>query len=202
MSTIKFRLKETPHAKSEEAKGYYPIIANEGKLTAEDLCRIIHQRSTVTEGDIWAVMKNMASILTESLASGTRVELPELGTFAPSVVSDEPIADLDDRLIARRLRIDTIDFTPRTTLMKNLQDVTFHRAEQWVKERVQMTEQQLMEHLQALCEASPTHTFGRIDFQIKTGLCKTKACHLLRELTDKGILVKSGKRNSPYYMLK
>ena len=37
MSTIKFRLKETPHAKGEEAKGYYPIIANEGKLTAEDL---------------------------------------------------------------------------------------------------------------------------------------------------------------------
>ena len=201
MSTIKFRLKETPHAKGEETKSYYPIIANEGKLTAEDLCRIIHERSTVTEGDIWAVMKNMAGILTESLSSGTRVELPELGTFAPSIVSDGSITDLDDRLIARRLRIDTIDFTPRTSLMKNLQDVTFHRAEQWVKKRVQVSEQQLIEHIQALCEASPNHSFNREDFQQKTGLSRTRACLLLRELTEKGILLKLGRRNSPCYML-
>ena len=201
MSTIKFRLKETPHAKGEEAKSYYPIVANEDKFTAEDLCRVINERCTVTEGDIWAVMMNMADVLTEKLANGTRVELPELGTFAPSIVSKEPITDLDDKLIARRLRIDTIDFTPRTALMKRLHEVTFHRAEQMVKRRVNVTDEELMAHIQALCEASPTHSFERSDFQLKTGVSRTTACHLLRELTEKGVLLKQGRKNSPYYAM-
>lgn len=201
MPTIKFKLQEVPHAKDEEAKSFYPIVANGGKLTADAFCELIHQRSTLTKSDIWAVMMDAAQVLAENLSNGTRVELPELGTFAPSVVSDEPIRDLEDKQIARHLRVDTIDFTPRTALMKSMLNVSFHRADQMVKRRAVLTDQQLLESVEKLCAESVNHSFDCQDFQRILGIRRTKACTLLRELTEKGVLLKQGKRNSPYYTL-
>ena len=201
MPTIKFKLQEVPHPKSEEAKDFYPILASWDKLSAEDFTRLIHERCSLTEGDVMNVLINAANILSEKLSNGTRVEVPELGTFAPSIVSDEPIHDLDDKLIARRLRVDTLDFTPRTSLMYEMRQVSFHRADQMVKRRAVLTDQQLMECVQALCVESPTHSFDRQTFQQKLGIRPTKACGLLRELTEKGVLLKQGKHNSPYYTL-
>lgn len=201
MSIIKFKLQEVPHPKGEEAKHYYPVVANEDKLTAEEFCEQIHQRCTLTKSDIWAVMKGAAQILTEHLSNGMRVELPELGTFAASIVSDEPITDVDDKLIARHLRIDNIDFTPRMALMKELHRVNFHRTDQVVKHRAVLTDQQLIESVKSLCAESPTHSFDCMDFQSKIGVRRTKACALLSELTERGVLQKYGKWNSPYYTM-
>ena len=202
MTTIKFKLQESPLSKGKEVKSYYPVVANENKLSAKDFCRLIHDRCTLTESDIWAVMMNAAQLLVENLSNGTRVEMPVLGTFAPSIVSDGAITDLDDKLIARRLRIDTIDFSPRSALIKDMQGVNFHRAEHMVKSRVDLSHQELLEHIQALCEESPMHSFNREDFQSKTHFSRTRACRMLRQLTEEGVLLKLGKRNAPYYTLR
>lgn len=201
MPIIQFNLQESPHAKDEEAKSYYPVVANSDKLTVQELCRLINERCTLTESDVLGVMMSAAHIIAENIARGSRVELPELGVFAPSIVSDEPITDVDNRQIARHLRVNTINFRPSASLMKQVPDVTFRRVDKPVIRRVSQTEQQLLACIQKLCEALPLRAFDRQDFQEETGFSRTRACEVLRELTARGIIVKQGKQNSPYYTL-
>lgn len=202
MSTIQFQLQETPQPKSGETKSYYPIVAYGNKLSAEQLCQVINEGCSLTEGDVLGVMVSAAKVIANNVSCGKRVELPGIGTFAPSIVSDEPITDVSDRQIARHLRIDTIDFRPCKSLMKQMENVTFHRSDPLVVERISHTDQQLLDCIRALCAASPHHIFYRQQFQDKLGCGRAKACSALRQLTEKGFIVKLGKSNSPYYALK
>lgn len=202
MSTIRFQLQEAPHPKGEETKKYYPIVANGNKITAEQVCSMINGNCTITEADVWGVMISVAKVIADNISSGNRVELPGIGTFAPSIVSDEPIIDVNNRQIARNLRIDTIDFRPCKSLMKSMEDVTFHRTDPLVVERISHTDQQLLECIRTLCATSPHHIFYRQQFQDELGCSCAKACSVLRQLTEKGLIVKLGKSNSPYYTLK
>ena len=201
MSIIRFKLQESPVSNDKGEKIYYPVVVEESKFTAEDFCRTIHERCTLTEGEVWAVMISAAEIIAEQLSNGKRVELPALGTFAPSIVSDTPITNAGDAQIARCLRMDTIDFKPLAALMKRMHHVSYHRAQQVVKKCVTLTDEQLLEHIHTLHQSSPNHTFDRHDFQTSVGYGRAKACNVLRELTEKGIIIKQGKRNSPYYTL-
>lgn len=201
MSDIQFQLQEAPHPKGEEAKSYYPVVAYGNKFTAEQVCRSINESCSLTEGDVLGVMVSVAKLIAENISSGNRVELPGIGTFAPSIVSDEPITDVNNRQIARRLRIDTIDFRPCKSLMNRMEDVTFRRADASVIERTSHSEQQLLACIRDLCAASPLHIFYRRQFQDELGCSRAKACSVLRRLTEKGLIVKLGMTNSPYYAL-
>ena len=200
-STIKFKLQEVPHPKGEKAKSYYPVVADDEKFSAEDLISMIQEHSTFSQGEIAGVMMDMARIIAAKLSDGVRVELPSLGVLSPSIVSNEPITDVDDKLIARNLRVDTIDFAPFASLKKSMHNVRFHRVQGFVQKRVSLSEQELMECIRALCDESADKSFDRDGFQQKTGYKQTKACRVLKTLTEKGVLLKQGKRNSPYYTL-
>lgn len=201
MSTIQFQLQESPLPKAGEAKSFYPVVAYGNKISGEQLCHAIDERCSLTEGDVLGVMVSVAKLIADNISCGRRVELPGIGIFAPSIVSDEPISDVNDRQIARHLRIDTIDFRPCKSLMNSMEEVTFHRAEPLVLERISHTDQQLLEIIRKLCSASPIHTFDRQQFQNELGCSRAKACSVLRQLTEKGLIVKLGKSNSPYYAL-
>lgn len=201
MPTIRFQLQEAPHSKGEKAKSYYPVVAYGNKITPEQVCRTINESCTLTEADVRGVMVSVAKVIADSISSGNRVELPGIGTFAPSIVSDEPITDVNDRQIAHRLRIDTIDFRPCKSLMNRVEEVSFRRFDSSVVERISHTDEQLLACVRDLCAASPHHIFYRQQFQDELGCSCAKACSVLRQLTEKGVIVKMGKSNSPYYAL-
>ncbi len=199
--TITFRLQEIPHAKDEMLRGYFPVLAHSARITSADLCRMIQERCTATEGDVKGVMSAMAQVMKQALAEGMRVEVPELGSFSPSISSDQPITDVADKQIARHLRIDNVNFHPKATLMKDFGRVAFRRADKVVTASPMHTDAELIDCIRTYYAEHPDEVMDRLSFQTLTGYGRTTAYKVLSHLVREGLLEKKGRPNSPYYVI-
>ena len=93
MSIISFSLRELPRFTEESPVGYYPVVANAGKFTPEQLYETVQNRCTVTSTDIVAVMDALVNVVAEKLSCGTSVEIPGLGYFSPMISCHRKISD-------------------------------------------------------------------------------------------------------------
>lgn len=66
MSIISFSLRELPRFTEESPVGYYPVVANAGKFTPEQLYETVQNRCTVTSTDIVAVMDALVNVVAEN----------------------------------------------------------------------------------------------------------------------------------------
>ncbi len=198
---ITFKLQEIPHAKDKELRGYFPVLAHSARITSAELCHMIQERCTATEGDVKGVMSAMAQVMAQALAEGARIEVPELGSFSPSISSTEVITDAADKQIARHLRIDNINFHPKATLMKDFGKVTFRRAEKVVRKTPTHTDAELIDCIRAFYAEHPGDVMDRLSFQTLTGYGRTTAYKVLSRLVREGLLEKRGRPSAPYYMI-
>lgn len=201
MGQIRFDLREIPHAETEERLGYYPVVANPRTMTARQLCESISHRCTANTADVAAVMTAMAQVMAEKLREGVRVEVPELGSFAPTLACEYRITHPADLQIARHLQIDGISFTPKRSLTGELADVVFHRVEDAGQTAAALSTEELKQRVRAYLTTEGHAVLDRAAMERITACRKTKAVALLNELTKEGFLKKSGKRNSPFYTL-
>ncbi len=201
MSTITFKLQEIPHAEGEPRRGYFPVLAYSARITSDQFCQMIQNRCTVTEGDVKAVMSAMAHILRQELADGVRVEVPELGSFSPSLSSGRPITDASDTQIARHLCIDNIKFQPKASLKKGFSKVSFRRADKLVNALPKLTDEEVMARIKRFLAEKPDEVMDRRTFQSITGYGRTVASRVLSRLIKQGRIEKKGRRNAPYYVL-
>ncbi len=201
MSTIVFKLQEIPHAEDEQIVGYFPKLARHLRITSDQLCQMIQERCTVTEADVKGVMSALAQVMTQNLAEGVRVDVPDLGSFSPSIVTDKPITDAADKQIARHLRVDNVNFQPKASLIKAIGQVTFRRDERLVDRSPSHTDEEVVARIRKYCVDHVGDVVDRATFQSLTGYGRTKACKVLSALVEKGLLIKKGRDNAPYYVL-
>lgn len=198
---ITFKLQEIPHAKDEELRGYFPVLAHSARITSAELCHMIQERCTATEGDVKGVMSAMAQVMAQALTEGIRVEVPELGSFSPSISSDGPITDAADKQIARHLRIDNVNFQPKATLMKDFGKVAFRRADKMVRKSPTYTDTELIDRIRTFYAEHPGDVMDRPSFQMLSGYGRTTAYKVLSRLVREGLLEKRGRPRAPYYMV-
>lgn len=201
MPTITFKLQEIPRAEGDEIRGFYPVLAHSNKVDASQLCKMIQERCTVTEGDVLAVLNAVAQIMGQELANGIQVELPDIGTFAPSLSSNQRIIDTTDKQLARHLRIDNINFYPKDSLKKKFRNVSFRRASNLIKTTSKLTDDEILKRIHSYYKEYPNEVVDRVTFQSITALRRTSAATALKRLVEQGALVKKGRWNSPYYVL-
>lgn len=130
-----------------------------------------------------------------------QVELPDLGTFSPSLASDRRIMDTTDKQLARYLRVDNIKFYPKATLKDCFRGVSFRRANDLVKSLTKLTDEEVVCRIHSFYQKQPNEVMDRTVFQSITGLRRTKAKEVLSRLVEQGVLVKKGRWNAPYYVL-
>lgn len=201
MSNITFELREIPHAPEEAVTGYFPAIVNAQHVSAEQVCAEIEEMCTVTSADVKAVLDALAYVIRTKLRSGARVEMAEIGSFAPAIASDEPITNTDDKQTARHLRINGIRFTPKRALTAALENATFRRADASQTSAVQRTDEEVRKIVNAFFADHQGAMLTRAAFQKITGFRKTRALRCLQALTEEGFLSRCGQKNSPYYVL-
>lgn len=201
MSTIVFKLQEMSRAEGEKERGYYPVLAHSNKIDASQLCKMIQERCTATEGDVLAVLNAVAQIMGQELANGIQVELPDIGTFSPSLASDRRIMDTSDKQLARYLRVDNINFYPKSALKKKFRGVSFRRADKLVKSISKLTDEEVLNSVRQFYKREPSEVMDRTAFQSIVGLRRTNAVRVLNRLVEQGLLVKKGRWNAPYYVL-
>lgn len=201
MSVINYDLRKIPTPKGKESLGFYPIISHPQKITGNELCKLIQDKCTLTTTDVKAVLNALAEVMGSHLGMGMRVEVPELGYFSTAISSEKRIADPQDKQIADHLRVDNVQFKPMASLKKRLDDVSFHRTREHEEAAQLLNEEETMELLNGYFSQPDAEPLTRAVFQRLTGYRKTTANREIALLVERGVLVKLGRSNAPYYRM-
>lgn len=102
---------------------YYAQVGSRGKVTAIDLSRTIEKSSSLTEGDVIAVITHFTNLIPELLMDGYTIELERLGMFSLHVRSEgnpDP-----DKVSVHSIKEARIHFRPGVELKRKLQTADY-----------------------------------------------------------------------------
>lgn len=202
MATIEFDLLEIPHAADAPAEGYYPVTVSQNKIDEDRICAQAEQSTTLHAADVKATLSFLSRYFAECLACGDRVELPGFGSFALRIGSDKPITDIDDKQIARNLKIRGIYFTPKKELLQAMcDDMHFHRTDARHHTVPNLTDEEVVSRIQAFLATDHSSLLTRAKIQFLTGYSKPRTLRNLKGWIERGLLIKLGNPRSPYYRL-
>ena len=82
---------------------YYAKAVTMGEIHTPEIAKILCHSSTVTEGDVLAVLKDLTSLMKQEMGEGHTVVLDGLGRFRISIVSDT-VADPSEFNASKHIR--------------------------------------------------------------------------------------------------
>ena len=89
---IQFELYKSPNPKDEEDKElYHARVVNFQHIDTDYLAKEIQQATSLTEGDVKAVLESLSHFMGSRLREGERVHLDGIGYFQVKLNSLEPI---------------------------------------------------------------------------------------------------------------
>lgn len=179
-----------------EEKGLHPRIFLNGKLGMDKLCRMIHNRSSLSVGDVKNAFEMLAQICGEELREGREVHIEGLGYFAPILRSTEKVTR-STKNKSSKMELKTIGFRPDARLKGELRGVKVSRSN-YARHSESLSEVEIDMRLK---EYFVEHdVMLRYDFQEVCCMTRTTANRHLRRLQDEGKLRNIGKRMQPIYV--
>ena len=184
---IQFELYKSPARKDEEDKElYHARVVNFQHIDTDYLAKEIQQATSLTEGDVKAVLESLSHFMGSRLREGERVHLDGIGYFQVKLNSLEPITS--PKLKANQMKLKAnIGFKADKKLRSSVSVVTVPRSN---------------EEIDRLLTAyfSNNQILTRSDFQ---GLCKltlTTAARHIKRLKEEKKLQNINTRQSPVYV--
>lgn len=114
---------------------WYPRSVTVGTLTTADVAERLSRMSTVTRGDVYAVLLGLGEVLGEMLAMGSSVKLDGLGTFYLVGRATGAGVDTPQEVSPRQFRKLSVAFIPeysRTSSHAVVARTIVPRQVQWV----------------------------------------------------------------------
>lgn len=182
----------------EEVK-LHPRIHYNGSTTTAELRRYIQESSSLTEGDVDAVLSALSHFVSQEMGYGRSVHLDGLGYLSPLLGCTEPVtAKTKNKHL--KVKLKKIRFRPDKTFMRRMGgiNITCIRRNDPLEKRLtnDEIEQKIRLYLQK---------YGYIQRRNLETLCSlstsTAKSHLNR-LCKAGVLVNRGMHNQPLYYLK
>ncbi len=201
MSIVKFNLNECPALTSDEKTAFYPSVEMNGLVGIKQLSELISRRCSFTTSDSKGMIDAFSAVIAESLASGYRVELPEIGSFGLKLACDDPITDFNDHTVARKLRVQNVTFRPKAAFLERLNHISFRRSPNNVPTGEKRTDEELLALLRQYLETTGEPCFTRSTFESVSGYKRVRATKALKKLSDSGQLLKQGTARYPLYTL-
>ncbi|MCT4601896.1 MAG: DNA-binding protein [Marinifilum sp.] len=106
-------------------KKYYASANVTGTQTLEDLTELIEFSSTVSGGDIRAVLYLLVKVMQKYLADGQVVQLGELGALRVSISSNGE--EKNDDVSAKSIKSAKVVFRPGSDIQKLLKTLKFEK---------------------------------------------------------------------------
>lgn len=179
-----------------EEKGLHPRIFLNGKLETDKLCRMIHNRSSLSVGDLKNAFEMLAQICGEELREGREVHIEGLGYFAPILRSTEKVTR-STKNKSSKMELKTIGFRPDARLKGELRGIKVSRSK-YARHSESLSEVEIDMRLK---EYFAEHdVMLRYDFQEVCCMTRTTANRHLRRLQEEGKLRNIGKRMQPIYV--
>lgn len=183
---------------SEESgeKELHPRVFLNGKMSTEKLCYLVHDRSSLTVGDVKNALESLATICGNELREGRSVHIEGLGYFAPVLQSTEKVTR-STKNKWNKVALKTVAFRPDARLKGELVGVKAQQSQysnHSESASAVLVDMRLKEHF------LDHDVLTRSDFQNLCAMTRTTANRHLRRLRDEGKLKNIGGSRLPLYV--
>lgn len=178
-----------------EEKGLHPRIFLNGKMDTDKLCRMVHDRSSLSVGDVKSAIEMLTQICGEELREGREVHIEGLGYFAPILRGTQKVTRSTPHK-SMKLELKTVGFRPDVRLRGELEGVKAKQCK-YARHSESLSEVEIDMRLK---EYFADHdVMIRYNFQEMCGTTRTTANRHLRRLLEEGKLLNVGRRLQPIY---
>lgn len=124
---IKYKViaKKNPQDRTLPPK-YYAHAVADGEIDLDGLAVQIEKQSTVSEADIYAVLRAAVPVIIENLANGKIVRLGTLGDFQVGISSEGK--DTEEAVNTAAIKSNKVKFRPGKRLKDGLKIATYKKA--------------------------------------------------------------------------
>lgn len=193
---IQFEFYESPDATGENVEKYHARTVILKKVTTEDICHEIQHASSLTEGDIRAVLTALSDSLIFHMSHSHRVHLEGIGYFQPTLRVTREI--IPDKTRAQSVWFKSVSFKPDKRIVRYLGGVFTERAEVKVHS-AKLTNEQVDEKVTRYIQKNEFMT--RKQMQLFCGMTKSTTQRHITRMLGEGKLMNKGTQKQPLYVL-
>lgn len=189
---------ENPKRSAEEETTLHVRPCFNGTVSTKAVVRKIQQRSSLTPGDVVAVLTELSQIVGEELQEGRQVHIDGLGYFAPTLTVEGRITpDMPLRDRNRKVRFKGVSFRTDKQLNQHISPIQLEMT-RWETHSQTSTaderEQQLTEYFRE------NDFLTRRNLQYLLNLKRSTAVRLLQQWRTEGKLLNQGTGKQPIYV--
>ena len=176
--TILFDWFETPGTNAEEKRTLHARPCFNGTSNTKTIAKRIQARSSLTAGDIIAVLSELNDVIGEELQNGRQVHINGLGYFAPTLgVEGEVTEDMKLQIRNRKVRFKSVSFRPDKELRASIGTPKLKQT-RWEAHSQAHTPEEIEQLLSAFFAE---HLFlTRRELQFLLNIKKSAACDLIK----------------------
>lgn len=182
---------------SGEERKFVHIFENEPR-SEEQICRIIEERTTLTQSDVRATLTALRQLMGEELSGGNRFALPGIGYFSLQVGSDTGERPME-KVRGNDIYVRNVRFRPVKDLLQEVQRAVHFERSDGTTNSKRYTADTLFEAIRDYLATHPCLTRATLEREFH--LRKSTAQKWLAQFVTEGKLRKGGIRTAPVYFL-
>jgi len=185
---------ESP-TESNDKKNVHVRLVTDGTIETEVIAQQIQFSSTLTIGDVEAVLSALSHHVTDMLREGKRVHIKGLGYFQMTMKC--PPVKSAAEVKGNMIKFKSVSFRPENDLKKELQEAKFIRSDRKNIHSPSLSDKKIENLLAGYFE---THEFiTRLQFERLCFFTRSTATNRLNKLVETGKLKKKGGKNFFFY---
>ena len=196
---IKYEIHYLPNAGGNEETRRFAHIFEQTAMTDKQMISRIARHSSLSEGDVAAVLMQLRDIIEEDLQEGRRINIPEIGYLSLSVDLDMDDLKPDNKVRAEYVSVRGIKFRPNADLLKQVKHHTHFEKSLYTSRSYPFSEDALKEKIREYLKHN--RSINRKVLEAEFHIRKQTALNWLKKLEKSGFLIKEGSRNAPVYFL-
>lgn len=196
--SIQFDFYNTPSPEGiidEETARYHARVITKQTIDTEDIIRQIHERCTLSKGDIVAVISELRDVIKQGLLDGNNVNLNGLGVF--SLTLEAPKDLIPNKTHAQNIAVKCVKFRADRKLRKEIiSEAHFERS----RNKIHSAHISIYEIDALLVDYFEENAYiTRQRFEKLCDLTKNTALRHLKRLVDEGRLINTNTSRNPNY---
>ena len=196
--SIQFDFYNTPSPEgiiNEKTPRYHARVVSRQTIDLEDITRQIHERSTLSKGDIKAVLSELRDVVKQGLLDGNNVLLNGIGEYSLTLAAPKDASPTKTH--AQNISVKRIDFRADRNLRKEIiSEAHFERS----LTKNHSAHISLYEVDSLLIDYFADHTYiTRQSFETLCKFTKNTALRHLKRLVDEGRLINTNTSHNPTY---
>ena len=195
---IKYELHSIKNSAGSGEDRKFVHIFDYPAMSERNLEEKIEHHSSLTRGDVKAVLSSLHDVICEELSNGNRVFIPEIGYLSLTVGIDMPEDKPIEKIKGNNICVKNINFKPTAELLQELKQTTRFEKAQFTSRSKNYTEEEMQEKLNEYFLNNDSISRREMEFDFH--LSRYGAQKWLKHFVETGVLKNIGKGRAPVYV--